>query len=281
MVMNVSPGDVLEHVQLNNLRIAARGDGVLSGLAVSQRSAGANMSVDVASGRAYIGDTVYTESSTVNLTITAAHATLYRKDLISYDPVTSNPIVTQGTDHAGGTSDPIYPPDIPTGDILLAMVDVDAAATTIADADIHDAVVDLGAGAGKVYGYSPSNTTQKSDTSEESTTSVTYIELKDITALPSSIIRSALRISFDLKAEGFGETAYGRIHRNGVPVGTERSTTSTSHVNYSEDIAGWYAGDTIELYAKSSSSVRHAYVQNLYAKGTLHTITPIETVYSW
>src|SRR3990172_11440961 len=43
----------------------------------------------------------------------------------------------------------------------------------------------------------------------------------------------ALRIKFDLKHSGSG-TTYGRIYRNGVAVGTERSTTSTTSVTFSE-----------------------------------------------
>lgn len=280
--MNVSPGDVLEHVQLNNLRIAARGDGVLSGLAVSQRSTGANMSVDVASGRAYIGDTVYTESGTVNLAIAAAHATLYRKDLISYDPVTSNPIVTQGTNHAGGTSDPVYPPDIPTGDALIAFIDVDPAVTTITDSDIHDARVDVGAGAGKLYTYSLSDTTVKADTSEESTASTSYIKRKDIVAVPSSVVHARFRISFDLKSEVSGSiVASAVLRRNGIAVGTTQTNSAGAYTNHSEDIEGWCGGDTIELWVRISNSAQRAYVRNLYVKGTVKTVTPIETVYSW
>lgn len=138
MAMTFSPGDVLEHVQLNNMVLAADGNGVYDGLAVSQRGAGANMSVDVASGNAYIAGVKYNEASTVNLAISASHATLHRKDLITYDSTTSNPVVTQGANHAGGDSDPIHPPDIPAGDILLAIVDVDAAVTIIGNDDIHD-----------------------------------------------------------------------------------------------------------------------------------------------
>ena len=143
MAMDFSAGNVLEHVQLNNMVLAADNNGVVSGLAVSERGAGANMSVDVATGTALIANTSYTESSIVNLVIAASHATLYRKDLISYDPTTSNPIVTQGTNHAGGTADPIYPPGIPAGDILLAIVDVAAAAMEIENADITDCIVEV------------------------------------------------------------------------------------------------------------------------------------------
>lgn len=141
MAISFSAGDVLEHVELNNMVFAAKGWGVLDGLVVSQRAAGATMGIDVASGNALIDGTTHVEVSTVELTIEDAHATLHRKDLITYDPATSNPVVTKGDNHAGGTLYPIYPPDIPAGDILLAIVDVGAATTTIVDSDIHDCTV--------------------------------------------------------------------------------------------------------------------------------------------
>lgn len=143
MSLDMDANQILEHIQINNMILAAAGDGVASGLGVSERGAGVNMSVDVATGSALINGTTYTESSIVNLVIEAAHATLHRKDLITYDPTTSNPVVTKGTDHAGGTGDPIFPPDIPAGDILLAIVEVTAAATTITNGEVMDCIVEI------------------------------------------------------------------------------------------------------------------------------------------
>lgn len=239
------------------------------------------MSVDVALGRAYVGATVYSETGTTNLPIDAAHSTLYRKDLITYDPTTSNPVVTKGSNHAGGTADPIYPPNIPAGDILLAIVDVDTGVGAITDSDIHDCRVDLGAGAGKLYTYKPSSATLKSDTSEETTASDTYVKLKEITALPGSVVGARLRISFDLKHGSSALTAHGIIRCNGEDVGTPQSVTGTSYDTFSEDIPAWCAGDVIELWLRTNNTSGTAYVRNLYVKGVLKTITPIETVYSW
>ena len=275
MSMSFSAGNVLEHVQLNNMVLAMNDSGVLSGLAVSQRAAGANMSVDVALGRAYISATAYTEASAVNLAIDAAHATLHRKDLITYDPTTSNPVVTKGTNHTGGTSDPIYPPDIPAGDILLAIVDVDAAVSSILNSDIHV----LGAGAGKMYAYTPSSTIAKQDASESSSMSTSWTKLKEFT-IPASVIRSAFYIYFDMKAMA-PATASGRVYRNAAPWGTIRSTSSTSYVTFYETLSDWYAGDTIELWVMSSDASKLAYVCNFQARGTLRTITPVTAAYSW
>jgi len=59
---------------------------------------------------------------------------------------------------------------------------------------------------------------------------------------------SALRIKFDSKSSNAGTWAHGRIYRNGSPVGTLRSHTTTSYVTYSEDISGWDASDLVQLY---------------------------------
>jgi len=56
------------------------------------------------------------------------------------------------------------------------------------------------------------------------------------------------RIKFELKASSAADAAYARIYKNGVAYGTERSTTSTTYVPYSEDLA-FNAADLIQLYA--------------------------------
>ena len=146
-------GKVLEHPQLNNMLRAMNGDGVISGLGVSQRGAGANMSVDVALGEAKISNLRESQAGTTNVVIAASHATLERKDLITYDASANTPAVIKGTDHAGSEADPTYPPDIPSGDILLGIVKVDAAATLITDGDITDCGITVEKG----YAYSGSS----------------------------------------------------------------------------------------------------------------------------
>ena len=138
MAMSFSYNDVLEHVELNNMILAAKGWGVLSGLDVSERGAGANMSVDVAAGSCFVNDTKYTEASLINVAISAAHATLARKDIITYDTSASNPAAV-----AGSPSSTPQPPNIPSGDILLAMVDIPAADTTISNSQITDEIITI------------------------------------------------------------------------------------------------------------------------------------------
>lgn len=57
-----------------------------------------------------------------------------------------------------------------------------------------------------------------------------------------------LRIKFDLRTNSGTQTAKGRVYRNGVAVGTERTTSSTTYVTFTEDISGWSAGDLVQLY---------------------------------
>lgn len=134
MVMDVQFDEVFEHVMMNAIIAAGEQNGVVDGLAVSENGAGASMHVDVAAGNAWIDRTKYTEAAiTENVAIMAAHATLPRKDLVTYDASGSIPAVVTGT--AAATPEP---QDIPAGDILLAIVDVAAAVTQITNADITD-----------------------------------------------------------------------------------------------------------------------------------------------
>ena len=57
-----------------------------------------------------------------------------------------------------------------------------------------------------------------------------------------------LRIIFTLTAGVPTTNAYAKIYRNAVAVGTERHLTDSSSSSYSEDIAGWTAGDYVQIY---------------------------------
>ena len=138
MVMEFDYNQVLEHVQMNNIVLAAAGDGVVSGLDVSERGAGVNMSVDVATGSAHINGTTHTESSIVNLAISTADATHARKDLVIYDVATTEPLVITGS-----PATPPIPPDITAGDILLAIVNVAANETEITNSEIVDSIIEV------------------------------------------------------------------------------------------------------------------------------------------
>ncbi len=131
----ISRGQPLEPGYLNNLRVGVRDWGVISGLAVSQRAAGANMSVDVATGSATINGTVVTKSSVTNVVVTAAHATYDRYDFVV---INSSGTISVIAGTAAATS---YAPDYDfetNNAILLAEIYIPATDTAIENAQITD-----------------------------------------------------------------------------------------------------------------------------------------------
>lgn len=76
------------------------------------------------------------------------------------------------------------------------------------------------------------------------TNSSTYVKKKEILLPKGGIIR----VKFDLKIGTEGCTAYGRIYRNGVAVGTERTNNTEIYITFSEDISGWSPLDLCQLY---------------------------------
>lgn len=130
------------------------GEGVAFGnggdLEVTQRGAGANMSVDVADGNGFAAGTesawqgMYhgSNDATKNITIAAADPTDPRIDLIV---MTFRDSLYSGTDddwilqRVAGTPSPApSPPALPDNSLLLASVAVAAGATSITDANITD-----------------------------------------------------------------------------------------------------------------------------------------------
>lgn len=122
-----------EHVDISALIDGVNGDGVVDGLGVSE-SATPAMTVLVASGSCEASGVRYTEGSGQNLNISNGDATHPRKDIVVYDTSAGNPAIVEGSPAAA----PI-PPDIPSGDIYLALVHVDANETTsVVNADIDE-----------------------------------------------------------------------------------------------------------------------------------------------
>lgn len=122
-----------EHVDIRAFREGIINNGVITGLEVSESSPTA-MTVTVNAGQCTVDSVVYTETSGVNLNISNGHGTYDRKDIVVYDTTAGNPAVVEGTPAAAPT-----PVDIPTGDILLGIVLVEANETTsIVNADITE-----------------------------------------------------------------------------------------------------------------------------------------------
>jgi hypothetical protein len=117
--------------------------------------------------------------------------------------------------------------------------------------------VDDNAGGGSTY-VSESDALAISADTERNTASASYTKLKEI----SFYFNGTLRIKFDMRHTTGDTNAKGIIYKNGVAYGTERSSTSTSYITYSEDLA-FVAGDKIQLYARVVSAGYGAtYIRN-------------------
>jgi len=116
----------------SNRSQALQGNVVVSGLAVSQRSAGANMSVDVAVGSYLWAGTTVTKASVSNVIITAADGSNPR-----YDVIYANSSGTIGVTTGTAASSPAVP-DLAASSIALAVVAVAAGVTSIVNANITD-----------------------------------------------------------------------------------------------------------------------------------------------
>jgi len=79
---------------------------------------------------------------------------------------------------------------------------------------------------------------------EKSTTLASYTKVSEI-----YVGRNGdARIVFNLRTINASYIAYGKIYKNGIAVGTERTTTSTTYVTFSEDFTSLVVGDLIQLY---------------------------------
>jgi hypothetical protein len=125
----------------------------------------------------------------------------------------------------------------------------------------------LASQASQRYQVSPSDDLLASSDSEISTSSLSYVMGKQIKVNASGTIR----VYFELH-DGATCGASARVARNGIGVGTVRSTTSTSYVAFTEDIADWLDGDLCQLFFASDYTYGYAYVRNFRIKGKISTI---------
>jgi len=79
---------------------------------------------------------------------------------------------------------------------------------------------------------------------EKQTSSTEYLKVKEIRVYRPG----TYRIKFDLRMYGEDLTAYGRVYKNGSPVGIERSNATINWTTFSEDIGGWEESDLVQLY---------------------------------
>jgi len=90
---------------------------------------------------------------------------------------------------------------------------------------------------------------QHSNDAVKSTVNVAYTKVKEIlltAAIPNC------RVKFDLQNNTVGKTAYGKVYKNGVAIGVERSK-GPIYQTFSEDFAGFAKDDLIQIYAKTDA----------------------------
>jgi hypothetical protein len=129
-----SDGDFPFAHEFNASLDAHQGIGVLNGCSVDEGVSGADMEIRVNAGTVTsnaFGDVAVAEQTP---TVTAAHASLPRYDVVTVDPETGSVTITAGTPQATPAA-----PARPAGDVILAVVAVAAAVTSITNADIVDA----------------------------------------------------------------------------------------------------------------------------------------------
>jgi hypothetical protein len=84
------------------------------------------------------------------------------------------------------------------------------------------------------------------------------------------IVAGTYRIAFDLKRSAEATNLAGRIYKNGVAYGTERSGNYVDWTNYSEDLF-FSSGDTCELWLKGYTGPVYVYGRNFRLYGTIAT----------
>jgi hypothetical protein len=108
----------------------------------------------------------------------------------------------------------------------------------------------------------------------------TYAKFKTIT-LDTLISRSLnIRTYFELKCYS-AYAVYGRVYKNGAAFGTERSTSSTTYVSFTEDL-GFKQGEICELWLRASTAGTSyaAYARNFRILGRENTVAQIADPFS-
>ena len=109
---------------------------------------------------------------------------------------------------------------------------------------------------GYTYASATDNLRLSAD-AERHTSSTSYNKKKEIQVGYSG----TYKVKFDLKNETGQTNSYGKIYKNGVELGTQHYTMSTTYVTFSENI-DVEAGDLIQLYIQTGYADYPAYTRN-------------------
>ena len=132
----------------------------------------------------------------------------------------------------------------------------------------------------EIWTTTASNTVVYSDTSEQtSPNGVTPVLIKSIpiTNHTTGTIRFNFSMHDSTNDGANGKAAYARIYKNGIAIGTTRTSLDTNYVTYSEDIVvSLNKTDTIELWGWNQHASYKVYVQGFLVQynTTGYTNTP-------
>jgi hypothetical protein len=138
MVLNKGDGDFWQGCDADVLVQGSKGNGVITGFAVSALGTPA-MTVNVGSGRARVDGTYVQNTSTQNVTIPAAHASQKRYDLIYID---TNGSAANDSGSPSATTPNVV--DLSSDNVGLAAVVINSGDTEINTGDIRDIRIEVG-----------------------------------------------------------------------------------------------------------------------------------------
>ena len=112
--------------------------------------------------------------------------------------------------------------------------------------------------------FTPSDTVLISNDVEDGVNSVPYVKSKEMKIIGRIYSESRFRFTFDIKTGLATHLVYGKIYKNGIPIGTEQSDGTGVYATKTEDIniGNWMVGDTIELWVKYNAFPASVYVKN-------------------
>lgn len=128
------------------------------------------------------------------------------------------------------------------------------------NAEADTALIDWNDG----FQYVLSNDILFSNDVQTSDNDTSYTKVKEITCR----FPATFRIAFGLSNDGNEQAVYGKIYKNGSPVGTERTTTSSAAVEFIEDLP-FVLGDTIEIWSYTSNVSFAVEIENFRVLGIM------------
>lgn len=225
-------------------------------LATSQQDT-PDLTIQVSAGNVWFGGTLveFAGDDSPEFTAPAANP---RIDVLSLSSAGAL-VRTEGTEAGSPTM-----PAVPAGNIPICSVYNRVGQTSVKDADDSSngyVLADLRPLMpfyGDVVDFTASDTLVHSNDDVKSMIVETYTKLKEV-LLNQDI--PACRIKFDIQ-EAAGGTAYGKIYKNGVAIGTEQSKLGSGYATKTEDFTDFESGDLIQIYGKAQAGGYTVYLKN-------------------